>query len=256
MSEFDKNINIGCENSAARERGESIAREYERVVSTFNRVLQFKEKVRLLLENRKNDLQDYLNVNAEKLTTLNRNIEIYDSNVSKIASNLEEMMTEESRIKGEYNKLLQGASIETVGIKVGDEGLSEESSVEVEPSTENLMQKRNHYLDGLNSSFLKLDDDLQSISCLRTEMLNARSEIFKKKEQALDKRAVVEKNEHRLKGELDKATLDLEISVKEEEVLTLEYAQLINKVENCIVISEDIDRVLFSSLTAASDIME
>ena len=115
------------------------------------------------------------------------------------------------------------------------------------------MQKRNHYLDGLNSSFHKLDDDLQSISCMRTEMLNARSEIFKKKEQALEKKAIVEENARHLKGELDKVTSDLEVSVKEEEVLTLEYAQLISKVESCIVVSEDIDRVLFSSLTAAND---
>ena len=45
----------------------------------------------------------------------------------------------------------------------------------------------------------------------------------------------------------------LDISVKEEEVLILEYAQLINKVESCIVIGEDIDRVLFASLTAVDE---
>ncbi len=32
--------------------------------------------------------------------------------------------------------------------------------------------------------------------------------------------------------------------LEEEEVLTLEYVQLINRVEGCIAISEDIDRVL------------
>jgi len=256
MSEFNKNVSIGHENSAARERGESIAREYERVVGTFNRVLQFKEKVRLLLENRNIELQDHLNFNAEKLNTLNRNIEIYDSNVAKIANNLEEMFTEETRIKDKYNRLLQGASMEMVGVNVGNVVLSEKSSIEGGPSTENLMLKRNHYLDGLNSSFHKLDDELQSISYLRTEMLNARAAIFKKKDLALDKKAAVEENENRMKEELEKVTSDLEISVKEEEVLTIEYAQLINKVESCIVISDDIDRVLFSSLTVANDTLE
>ena len=256
MSEFNKSTAIAHENSAARERGESIAREYDRIVSTFNRVLQFKEKVRLSLENRLVELQDHLNNNAEKLSTLNRNIGIYDSNVAKIASNLEQMLTEEMRIKEKYNRLLQGASMEMVGVNIGDEILSEENSIEGEPSTENLMQKRNHYLDGLNSSFLKLDDDLQAISCLRTEMLNARAEIFKKKEQALDKKAAAEENERCLNGDLNKVGSDLETSVKVEEVLTLEYAQLINKVEGCIVISEEIDRVLFSSLTAADETME
>ena len=42
---------------------------------------------------------------------------------------------------------------------------------------------------------------------------------------------------------MDKVESD-EVSVREEEVLTLEYAQLINRVEGCIAISEDIDRVL------------
>lgn len=254
MSESIMSINVACENSAARERGESVAREYERVVNTFNRVLQFKEKVRLSLENRIIDLQDHLNRNAGKLGTLNRNIEIYDLNVAKIAGNLEDLLAEETRLKDKYNKLLQGASMEMVGANAGDEAMLEVSPGE--PSTENLMQKRNHYLDSLSSSFQKLDDDLQSISCLRTETLNARSEIFKKKEQAIDKKAVLEENERNLGEELGKVESDLEISVKEEEVLTLEYAQLINKVEGCIVISEDIDRVLFSSLTAANEITE
>ena len=255
MSKFNK-ISIVRENSVARERGESVVREYERVVSTFNRVLQFKEKVRLSLENRSTKLQDYLKTNVDKLGTLNRNIDIYDANTVKIASNLEEMLTEETRIKDKYNKLLQGASMEMVGVNISDEVFAEETTLEGEPSTENLIQKRNHYLDGLNSSFHKLDDDLQSISYLRTEMLNARSEIFKKKEQALDKKAIVEENERCLKGTLDKVISDLDISVKEEEVLTLEYAQLINKVDSCIILSEDIDRVLFSSLTAANEAVQ
>ncbi len=42
---------------------------------------------------------------------------------------------------------------------------------------------------------------------------------------------------------MDKVESD-EVSVREEEVLTLEYALLINRVEGCIAISEDIDRVL------------
>ncbi|SVA08485.1 uncharacterized protein METZ01_LOCUS61339, partial [marine metagenome] len=36
MSESNMNGNVASENSAARERGASVAREYERVVSTFN----------------------------------------------------------------------------------------------------------------------------------------------------------------------------------------------------------------------------
>jgi len=253
MSENIKNINVARDNSSARERGESIAREYERIVSTFNRVLEFKEKVRLSLENRVVSLQEHIKNNAQKLSTLNRNIEIYDLNVSKIATNIDEISSEEMKIKDQYNKLLQGASMEMVGVNIDDEIFSEEGTKDGVVSTENLMQKRNHYIDGLNSSFHKLDDDLQSINCLRTELLNARSEIFRKKEIALDKKAEVQENEKCLKVALDKHILDLDNSIKEEELLTREYAQLINTVDGCIVLSEDIDRVLFSSLTSANE---
>ena len=253
MSEYIKNTNVARDNSSARERGESIAREYERIVSTFNRVLEFKEKVRLSLENRVVNLQENIKNNAQKLSTLNRNIEIYDFNVSKIATNIDEILSEEMKIKDQYNKLLQGASMEMVGVNIDDEIFSEEGTKDGVVSTENLMQKRNHYIDGLNSSFHKLDDDLQSINCLRTELLNARSEIFRKKEIALDKKAEVQENEQGLKVALDKLILDLDNSIKEEELLTREYAQLINTVDSCIVLSDDIDRVLFSSLTSAHE---
>ena len=118
------------------------------------------------------------------------------------------------------------------------------------------MQKRNHYIDGLSSSFHKLDDDLQSISCLRAEMLNTRSEIFKKKDQALEKKSVVTENERCLKLELEKTTSDLDNSKKEERLLTLEYAQLIYKVESCIAIDANIDNVLLASLSVANESIE
>ena len=132
---------------------------------------------------------------------------------------------------------------------VDEESVREKSGQESGPSTENLIQQRYHFLDNLNFSFQKLDNDLQSISSLQTEMLNARSKIFEKKEQALEKKVVLEENGSALKEECEKLESDLEISVREEEVLTLEYAQLINKVEGSIVLSDDIDRILFSSLT-------
>ena len=52
MSEHNMNGNVASENSAARERGASVAREYERVVNTFNKVLLLKEKIRLSVEHR------------------------------------------------------------------------------------------------------------------------------------------------------------------------------------------------------------
>lgn len=250
MSESNMNGNVASENSAARERGASVAREYERVVSTFNKVLLFKEKVRLSIEYRISELESSLVRNEGQLDILLRNLKIYELNISKIADNLEELLSEETSIKEKYNNLLHGASMDTVSVTaVDNESVEEKSGQASGSSAENLIQQRYHFLDNLNFSFQKLDNDLQSISSLQTEMLNARSKIFEKKEQALEKKVVLEENGSALKEECEKLESDLEISVREEEVLTLEYAQLINKVEGSIVLSDDIDRILFSSLT-------
>ena len=250
MSESNMNGNVASENSAARERGASVAREFERVVSTFNKVLLFKEKVRLSIEYRISELESSLVRNEGQLDILLRNLKIYELNISKIADNLEELLSEETSIKEKYNNLLQGASMDTVSVTaVDDESVEEKSGQASGSSAENLIQQRYHFLDNLNFSFQKLDNDLQSISSLQTEMLNARSKIFEKKEQALEKKVVLEENGSALKEECEKLESDLEISVREEEVLTLEYVQLINKVEGSIVLSDDIDRILFSSLT-------
>ena len=250
MSESNMNGNVASENSAARERGASVAREYERVGSIFNKVLLFKEKVRLSIEYRISELESSLVRNEGQLDILLRNLKIYELNISKIADNLEELLSEETSIKEKYNNLLQGASMDTVSVTaVDDESVEEKSGQASGSSAENLIQQRYHFLDNLNFSFQKLDNDLQSISSLQTEMLNARSKIFEKKEQALEKKVVLEENGSALKEECEKLESDLEISVREEEVLTLEYVQLINKVEGSIVLSDDIDRILFSSLT-------
>jgi len=254
MSEFSVNLNIASENSAARERGASVAREYERVVNTFNKVLSFKEKVRLSIEYRIFELKNSLAYNVGQLSILSRNLEIYELNISKIADHLEELLFEESSIKEKYNNLLQGASMDMVGVtSVEDESVEEKGLQESGTSTENLIQQRYHFLDNLNFSFQKLDNDLKSISLLQTEMLNTRSKIFEKKEQALEKKAALDQSSRELEGERTKLESDLEISVKEEEVLTLEYAQLINKVEGSIVLGDDIDRILFSSLTTVDN---
>ena len=210
----------------------------------------FKEKVRLSIEYRISELESSLVRNEGQLDILLRNLKIYELNISKIADNLEELLSEETSIKEKYNNLLQGASMDTVSVTaVDDESVEEKSGQASGSSAENLIQQRYHFLDNLNFSFQKLDNDLQSISSLQTEMLNARSKIFEKKEQALEKKVVLEENGSALKEECEKLESDLEISVREEEVLTLEYAQLINKVEGSIVLSDDIDRILFSSLT-------
>ena len=75
------NGNVASENSAARERGASVAREYERVVSTFNKVLLLKEKVRLSIEYRIIELESSLVRNEGQLDILLRNLKIYELNI-------------------------------------------------------------------------------------------------------------------------------------------------------------------------------
>ena len=250
MNESNINGNLASENSAARARGASVAREYERVVNTFNKVLLFKEKIRLSLEHRIYELERYSSQNEDQLNTLSRNIEIYELNILKSSENIEELLAEETRIKEKYNKLLQGASMDTVGVAPLIEDEAEEKSPKGNSSsTDILIQQRYHFLDNLNSSFQKLDNDLESINFLRTELLDAKSKICEKKEQALEKKLIFDQNSRELYAECEKLESDLDISTKEEEVLTLEYAQLINKVEGSIVLGDDIDRILFSSLT-------
>ena len=251
MSEL--NNNIANENSAARERGSSVAREYERVTSTFNKVLTFKEKVRLESELRIRELDGHLKVNLEKLSTLDRNIKIYDSNILKVANNLEDLLAEEVSVKEKYNRLLQGEQISMVGVSTDFVDAPDKEISGIEPSTENLIQQRHHYLDNLSSSFQILDNDLKALNSLQSEMINARSEILEKKEIALEQKTGLINNGQSLREDMESLETHLEISVKEEEVLTLEYAQLINNVESCIVIGEDIDRVLFTSLTAVKE---
>jgi hypothetical protein len=247
------NNNIANENSAARERGSSVAREYNRVTDTFNKVLSFKEKVRLASELRISELGSHLKLNIDKLNTLDRNIEIYDANILKVANNLEDLLAEEVSVKEKYNRLLQGEQISMVGVAVDFVDPLDKKLSDIEPSTENLIQQRHHYLENLSSNFQILDNDLKALNSLQSEMITARSEIFEKKEIALEQKAELIKNGNLLREDIESLETHLEISIKEEEVLTLEYAQLINNVESCIVIGEDIDRVLFASLTSAEE---
>ena len=191
----------------------------------------------------------------KKFSDINKDNEIIQKQPLS-GSDVKEDLKENNNIKTKKTSflgkiiILQGASMDTIGVTAIDgESVEEKSGQASGSSTENLIQQRYHFLDNLNFSFQKLDNDLQSISSLQTEMLNARSKIFEKKEQALEKKVVLEENGSALKEECEKLESDLEISVREEEVLTLEYAQLINKVEGSIVLSDDIDRILFSSLT-------
>lgn len=245
MLDFEKISKVSRENISLREKGGYALREYDRVIETFNKVLHYKEKIRLTLEQKLSALNAQVEANRHLLQTLVRNIEIYDNNIAKIGSNLEQLDKEENETKENYQKMLRGASLEELpqagGDPEGDDALSRE----------NLIQRRRDYLETLNNSFRQMDEELYSIDGLRREMLQARSDIQRKKDEALQKKEIFEDNDRRFIDEVKRNETELENSVNEERVLIDEFSNLLQKVQNCIEINDDIDHVLFSSLTAA-----
>jgi len=247
MEESVNYSEIAKENEAIRERGNSNAREYSRVVETFKKVLDYKEKFRISLEAKLNSIGKQVNSNVENLETLLRNIDIYDQNIDKISTNLGNLYVEESTIKAQYEELLSGSSQEN---NISEPGI-ESNSEDPEGSRELLIQRRKNYLENLDKSFKRLDSELFSIDKLRTELTNARGEILVKKDEAQKKIRLLEEDGKRFLDEVKRIEAELETSVKEEGVLIKEYKELVGKVESSLEISDELDSTLFACLTAA-----
>ncbi|NIQ01502.1 MAG: hypothetical protein GWM98_07465 [Nitrospinaceae bacterium] len=109
MVSREKNTQIGQDNVGARERGGLTARELTRVVETFNKVLEYKERIRESLEEELGLLAKQTKENLERLKILGRNLEIYEQNMDKIASNLDALDHQEIQVKEKYENLLHGA---------------------------------------------------------------------------------------------------------------------------------------------------
>ena len=112
MEESVNYSEITQENLTIRERGNLSAQEYSRIVVTFKKVLDYKEKFRNSLEAKLSAISKEVNDNVENLETLLRNIDIYDQNIDKISSNVGNLYSEESTIKTQYEELLNGSLME------------------------------------------------------------------------------------------------------------------------------------------------
>jgi chromosome segregation ATPase len=242
MEESVNYSEITQENLTIRERGNSSAHEYSRVVETFKKVLDYKEKFRNSLEEKLSAIGKEVNANVENLETLLRNIDIYDQNIDKISSNVGTLYSEESSIKAQYEELLNGSAVED---PVG------KSNEDQEGSRELLIQRRRNYLDNLDKSFKRLDSELFSIEKLRAELTNARGEILVKKDGAQKKIRLLEEAGKKLLDEVKRIEAELESSIKEEGLLIKEFKVLVGKVESSLEISDEMDHILFTHLTAA-----
>ena len=100
------------ENIAAREKGLIVAREFDRVVRTFNKVLKYKENCAKCLETDLQGLAESLQENLDNQNALNRNFEIFDSNSEKIILNLQQLEGEERNHVVRYERLLRGIGID------------------------------------------------------------------------------------------------------------------------------------------------
>ncbi|MZG54740.1 MAG: hypothetical protein F3743_12290 [Nitrospinae bacterium] len=247
MEESVNYSEIAEENLAIRERGNSNAREYSRVVESFKKVLDYKEKFRISLEAKLSSIGKQVNGNVENLETLLRNIDIYDQNIDKISTNLGNLYTEENSIKAKYEELLNGSSQES---HLSEPGL-EQNSDDPEGSRELLIQRRKNYLENLDKSFKRLDNELFSIDKLRAELTNARGEILVKKDEAQKRIRLLEEEGKRFLEEVKRIEAELAASVKEEDLLIKEFKELVGKVESSLEISDELDSILFACLTAA-----
>jgi chromosome segregation ATPase len=234
---------ITQENLTVRERGNFSAQEYSRVVETFKKVLDYKEKFRNSLEVKLSAISKEVNDNVENLETLLRNIDIYDQNIDKISSNVGNLYSEESTIKAQYEELLNGSAME-------DTEPAEKNHEVQEGSRELLIQRRRNYLENLDKSFKRLDNELLSIEKLRAELTNARGEILVKKDGAKKKITLLEEAGKKLLDEVKRIEAELESSVQEEGKLIKEFKVLVGKVESSLEISNEMDHILFAHLTA------
>lgn len=248
MTYFEPSSQVSQENINIRERGISSAREYSRVVETFSRVLQYKEAFRLSIERKLGAIGQQVKDNIDNLETLMRNIDIYVQNIDKISNNLGQLQNEENSIKARYEELLNGsASMDPILLD------DDKSHDDLDPagSREYLIQRRRSYLENLDQSFKRLDGELFSIEKLRSELMRARDEILVKKDEAQKQMKTLEENGVQNLEEVKRIELELESTVDEERLLINEFKRLVNGAERTLEISDEIDHILFTYLTAA-----
>ncbi|UCD12369.1 MAG: hypothetical protein JSU88_04605 [Nitrospinaceae bacterium] len=246
MQKSRNETNLSQENQAARELGISIARDFERVVETFTRVLQYKEKIGQGLENEIVRVGQQAKSHREELEGVNHEIELHTQGLNDIQTRLGECQMSEKRLVEQYQRLLKGAN------RLEDAQEDNEASGDSGAMLrEKLLKQKENFLERMQSSFKQLDEELLSTTSLKDELEKTRVETEQKKEQALQRKQVLEATGHRLMNNLESYARELETSIDEERILVDEFTKMIKNVEGCVTLSEEIDRVLFSSLDAA-----
>lgn len=249
-----KDPKIAEENIAVREKALIVAREFDRIVNTFKKVLEFKEKYGKTIEEQFENLKIQLKNNLDEVEEANQNIEIYDTNSEKIISNLNQLDDDERNYIDQYERLLRGMGVEGKGSETENSGNSNSSSVSESDDMElrkRLMDRGEEFLENLKHSFDKLNEKLGSINDLKKELNESRTEISQRKFQALKRKDELDEMGKKLVNDVGRLENELEITTIEEKTLIDEFAKIVSHVESCLELDEATDQVLFSSLSIA-----
>ncbi len=240
------------ENIAVREKALIVAREFDRIVSTFRRVLEFKEKYGKSLEQKFDDLRVKLKENLDQLDEVNQNLEIYDRNSEKIISNLNQLDNDERKSTDQYERLLRGIGLDGKGLvdeNFDNPNFSSPNGSDGQELRERLSSRRGEFLENLKHNFDKLDKNLASINDLKKELNESRAEISQRKLQALGEKEELEERGKKIVNDVGRLENELSISTVEERTLIDEFSKIVGQVESCLELDEATDHVLFSSLS-------
>jgi chromosome segregation ATPase len=248
-----KDSKVQEENIATREKGLIIARELDRVIRTFNKVLEHKDSCAKSMEADLQGMGSRLQENLDSQYEIDRNFELYNNNIEKISLNLQQLESEERTHSGRYERLLKGVGIESdfKDSETSSDAVPADNDQDSLDTMEQLRNRREKFLNNLNQEFLSLEEKLTSIDKLRKELEESRNEIREKKAHSLEKKDALEEEGKKLLNEVGRLESELETTVLEEKNLIEESVKIIQKVESCLELDEKIDHVLFSYLTLA-----
>ena len=233
-------------NLKIRDHSCSSTYSYTRMVESFNKVLDYKARLRNSLEAKLSSMGKAVNGCMDNLETLIRNIEVYDQNLDKVSNNLDNLNNKEISIKKKYEELLNGNSRESENLESCPEDITKDQS----GPREVLIERRQNYIETLGKSFGHLDNELFSIEKLKSELIFAKEEISEKKVKAEKKICVLKESGKRLLENVKDIEVELESSVKEEEILIAELKSITEKIDDNMEISGEIEDILSTCLAS------
>lgn len=227
----------------ARENGLIVAREFDRVVRTFNKVLNYKENFIKSLESDLQELAKSLKENQNKQNVCNRYFKIVDNHSEKIRLDLQHLKGEERTYVVEYERLLRGMGVQVENTESEKTSEPEAMSVKGEFNTdilEKLRIPKGSYIESLNQEFDNLEEKLRSIEDVRSKLEESCNELKPKKAKVLEKKETLKDHENKLLNEIERLESELGTTISEEKILTEEFEKMVKQVENGLKLDQKI----------------